>query len=95
MPDTPSASPLPPFPNWLGVTLDVCSPDKVVGQMLVQDHHSNRNGVMHGGAMMAFADSLGGTAASQNLTQDQRTTTVESKTNFLRAVPLGQRITGT
>jgi uncharacterized protein (TIGR00369 family) len=63
--------------------------------MKISQDHANRNGVLHGGAMMAFADSLGGTAASLNLSADQRTTTVESKTNFLRAVPLGEVITGT
>ncbi|MFK7938810.1 MAG: PaaI family thioesterase [Roseovarius sp.] len=99
MPDTyantDAVSPLPAFPKWLGVTLQLCTADKVVGQMHITADHANRNGVLHGGAMMAFADSLGGTAASANLSEGQRTTTVESKTNFLRAVRLGETITGT
>jgi uncharacterized protein (TIGR00369 family) len=51
---------------------------------------ANRNGVMHGGAIMAFADILGGAASVLNLADGARTTTIESKTNFFRAVPLGE-----
>lgn len=85
---------LPDFPRDMGVTLQGCAPDLVEGAMTVRPEHGNRNGVMHGGAIMAFADSLGGTAAAVNLAEGQRTTTLESKTNFLRAIPIGDRITG-
>ncbi|QGX98351.1 PaaI family thioesterase [Roseovarius faecimaris] len=82
---------LPDFPRSLGITLTECSAEAVAGQMTVRPEHANRNGVMHGGAVMAFADALGGTAAALNLDEGQMTTTVESKTNFLRAIPIGDR----
>jgi len=44
---------------------------------------------MHGGALMAYADSLGGTTANANLREGQRTTTIESKTNFFAGIPIG------
>jgi uncharacterized protein (TIGR00369 family) len=49
----------------------------------------NRNGVLHGGAIMALADNVGGTAAFLNLAPEDGTTTMESKTNFFRSVALG------
>ena len=50
--------------------------------------------ILHGGALMAFADTLGGIATFINLEKGARTTTIESKTNFLGAMPVGTRITG-
>ncbi len=91
---TPSSA-LPEFSVNLGIELSTQTPDLVVGHMVIKPAHSNRNGVMHGGAIMGFADSLGGTAAACNLNTDERTTTVESKTNFIRAIPIGDTITGT
>ena len=85
---------LPRFPRDLGVRLVSVAPDLVVGEMSVADWHGNRNGVMHGGAIMAFADTLGGVAAAARLADTDRTTTLESKTNFLRAIPIGTTITG-
>jgi uncharacterized protein (TIGR00369 family) len=55
----------------------------------VRDDFNNRFGIMHGGAIMAMADNLGGTATSANLKPGQSTTTIESKTNFFAAVPVG------
>jgi 1,4-dihydroxy-2-naphthoyl-CoA hydrolase len=92
--DVPDRGLLPQFPRDMGVVLIETGPDLVVGALEVGPAHGNRNGVMHGGAVMAFADALGGVAASLNLSGEARTTTIESKTNFLRAVPLGTRITG-
>lgn len=85
---------LPAFPQDMGVELIEVGPDLVVGALTVAGALGNRNGVMHGGAIMAFADALGGVAAAVNLSAGKRTTTVESKTNFLRAIPMGSRITG-
>jgi 1,4-dihydroxy-2-naphthoyl-CoA hydrolase len=84
---------LPPYPRALGVELVQCTPDLVVGSLRVGPQHLNRNGVMHGGAIMAFADALGGTAAALNLDGGDRTTTLESKTNFLRPIGPGERVT--
>ncbi|MEM8729337.1 MAG: PaaI family thioesterase [Pseudomonadota bacterium] len=93
MPNDALAHLLPPFPSGLGIVLDSCAPDLVEGHLVVGPDHSNRNGVMHGGAIMALADALGGTAASLNLAEAQRTTTLESKTNFLRPIPIGDTAT--
>lgn len=80
----------PPFSALVGIRLISYRPDEVIGELYVDGHLGNRNGVLHGGAIMAFADNLGGTAASLNLPEGASTTTLESKTNFLRAIPLGQ-----
>jgi uncharacterized protein (TIGR00369 family) len=53
-----------------------------------------RPAVLHGGAIMAFADTLGAAGTILNLPEGAGTTTIESKTNFIAAVPLGSRITG-
>jgi uncharacterized protein (TIGR00369 family) len=55
----------------------------------VRDDLNNRFNIMHGGAIMALADNLGGTAASANLKPGQTTTTLESKTNFFAGIPVG------
>jgi len=85
---------LPVFPKALGVELTECSPDLVVGTLTARPEHANRNGVMHGGAILGFADTLGGVASSLNLSGDDKTTTLESKTNFLRPVAIGTKLTG-
>ncbi|WP_223825759.1 PaaI family thioesterase, partial [Enterobacter roggenkampii] len=63
--------------------------------MAVTQDHANRNGVMHGGAIMALADNLGGTATIINLPEGKTTTTIESKTNFLRPIRIGDTATAT
>lgn len=84
---------LPDFPKSMGVTLTAGTADFVEGTMTVLPHHGNRNGVMHGGAIMAFADALGGTAAAVSLEAGQSTTTLESKTNFIRPIAIGETAT--
>src|SRR4051812_39627517 len=64
--------------------------EKVVGELDADERHTNAHGIVHGGAYMAFADELGGQAAGLNLPPGMRTTTIESKTNFLRASPPGR-----
>jgi uncharacterized protein (TIGR00369 family) len=95
MPETPDHALLPAFPTMLGIVLTMTTPELVEAEWQITEAHSNRNGVMHGGAIMTLADSLGGVAAALNLSEGQRTTTVESKTNFLRAVPLGETVRAT
>ncbi len=58
-------------------------------ELLVREELSNRNGIMHGGAIMALADNIGGTGAVANLPEGASTTTIESKTNFFAAIPVG------
>ena len=79
----------PPFAGFMGMKITHVSPERVTGELLVTDQLTNRNGVLHGGALMAFADNLGGTATIANLKDGQTTTTIESKTNFFAAIPVG------
>ena len=79
----------PPFADFLGMKITHVSPDKVTAELAVREELSNRNGTLHGGAVMALADNLGGTATVANLPAGGRTATIESKTNFFAAIPLG------
>lgn len=79
----------PPFARSLGLTVVSASPEEVVAILPVTEALTNRNGVLHGGALMALADNSGGTATFIHLAPDEFTTTVESKTNFFRSVALG------
>lgn len=85
----PIARNQPPFSLHLGMKIIAANAERVEAEMLVTPELINRNGVLHGGAIMALADNLGGTGAFINLAEGQGTTTIESKTNFLRAVPAG------
>jgi 1,4-dihydroxy-2-naphthoyl-CoA hydrolase len=79
----------PPFADLLGMKVTHLSPDRVVAELPVREDLGNRFGILHGGAIMAFADNLGGTATVANLPEGARTTTIESKTNFFAAIPVG------
>jgi len=80
----------PPFANFMGMKILEVSPERVVGELVVTENLTNRNGVLHGGALMAFADNLGGTAATANLSAaGGSTATIESKTNFFAGIPAG------
>lgn len=79
----------PPFAQLLGGTVTFVSRDRIVAELPVREELGNRNGVMHGGAIMAFADNLGGAATFINLPKGAGTTTIESKTNFFAAIQPG------
>jgi 1,4-dihydroxy-2-naphthoyl-CoA hydrolase len=79
----------PPFAELMGMKITHLSRDKVVAELFVRDELENRMGVLHGGAIMAFADNLGGTATIANLPEGARTATIESKTNFFAPIPIG------
>ena len=79
----------PPFSGFMGMKVTLVSPERVTAEMLVTEQLSNRNGVLHGGAVMALADNLGGTATIANLTDGMSTATLESKTNFFAGIPIG------
>ena len=83
---------LPPFPRWLGVTVTVATPDRVVAEITVRQDLCTSNDILHGGAIMAFADTLGALGTVANLREGQGTTTIESKTNFFAASSLGARL---
>ena len=82
------------FPELLGVRFTEASPERVVAELTVRDDLCTVPGVMHGGAIMALADTLGGFATALNLPQGAGTTTIESKTNFLAAAPAGANVIG-
>lgn len=79
----------PQFAAHIGARLVSAAPDRVEFEMPVTPALANRNGVLHGGAIMGLADNAGGTATFLNLPEGKSTTTLESKTNFLRPVRLG------
>lgn len=84
----------PPFGQLLGVRIVSAGVDEVVAEMQVAPALANRNGVLHGGALAGFVDNLCGTASFLNLAEGEGTTTIESKTNFLRAVEIGDVVRG-
>jgi 1,4-dihydroxy-2-naphthoyl-CoA hydrolase len=80
----------PPFAGFMGMIITHVSAERVTGEMPVTAELTNRNRVLHGGALMAFADNLGGTAATANLpAAGGSTATIESKTNFFEQIPQG------
>jgi uncharacterized protein (TIGR00369 family) len=81
------------MPEHFGIRITSADKDKLVGEMDADQRHLNRGGHVHGGALAAFADDLGGTLAGMNVSPGFRTTTVESKINILRACEPG-RLTG-
>jgi uncharacterized protein (TIGR00369 family) len=83
-----------PFGTLLGIRILTAAPERVTAEMLVRDDMCTRPAVLHGGAMMALADTLGGCATSLNLRDGATTTTIESKTNFLAPAPAGSTVRG-
>ncbi len=86
---TPWDEPLP-FAKLIGLELTSVTPDKVEARLAVREEVCTRPAVMHGGAVMALADTLGAIATIANLPEGVGTTTIESKTNFFGAIPMGQ-----
>ena len=79
-----------PFAGVLGIEVDDATKDEVRGRMKWRPDLCTSVEVMHGGALMAFADTLGALCASLNLPEGAFTTTIESKSNFFRAVREGE-----
>jgi uncharacterized protein (TIGR00369 family) len=78
-----------PFAGLLGLQLQAAGPDEVRGTLAWAEERCTAGGILHGGALMGFADTLGAVCAFLNLPQGATTATVESKTNFFRAVRAG------
>ena len=78
-----------PFSVACGVEVDAAGPEEVRGHMAWGDDRCTAGGVLHGGALMTLADSLGAICAFLNLSDGATTSTVESKTNFMRPVRAG------
>lgn len=83
-----------PFAELLGIEFVSASPEKIVAKMTVREDLCTRPAVLHGGAIMAFADTLGAVATIVNLRQGAGTSTIESKTNFVASAPAGTRVIG-
>ena len=84
----------PLFPGWMGIELVEVSAERVVAKLHVRPDLCTTGNSIHGGALMAFADTLGAVATFMNLPQGARTTTIESKTNFLAGAAEGTTVTG-
>ena len=82
------------LPDLMGINFTDVTPDKVVAQLMVRKDLCTIGDNLHGGAIMAFADTLGAVAAVLNMPQGSRTTTIESKTNFIGGAPAGTRVVG-
>ena len=80
------------FPGLMGVEIREAGQEKVVASLLVRPDLCTAGGVCHGGALMAFADTVGAVGTVMNLPAGARTTTIESKTNFMGAAPVNTRI---
>jgi 1,4-dihydroxy-2-naphthoyl-CoA hydrolase len=82
-----------PFAELKGVTFTEAGRDRVVARMLVRPDLCTLNHTVHGGALMALADSVGTAATVVNLPEDAKgTTTIESKTNFIGGVMEGSTV---
>jgi 1,4-dihydroxy-2-naphthoyl-CoA hydrolase len=84
---------LPPMMKLLGVDLVSVEKARVVAQLKISADLGNGNGVMHGGAFMAFADHIGAIGTVVNLPRGMRTATIESKTNFFYPGLIGETLT--
>jgi uncharacterized protein (TIGR00369 family) len=83
-----------PLAKLIGVEIVEATKAKVVGKLLVRPEICTTFDTLHGGAIMAFADTLGATGAFLNLPPGAGTTTMESKTNFIGSAKVGMTVTG-
>jgi len=84
----------PLFPGLMGVKLVECTPERVVAELTVRPDLCTAGGTLHGGAYMAFADTLGALGTVMNLPQGKRTTTTDSSTKFIAAAKVGTVVRG-
>ena len=78
-----------PFTRLMGVKIISRSAERTESELVIREELCNRHGVIHGGAVMAWGDTLGGMTAVSALKEGQRTATIESKTNFFAPIPKG------
>jgi len=83
-----------PFASLLGIRYVSAGKERVTAELPVREELCTRPAVLHGGAIMAFADTLGAAATVLNLPEGAGTTTLESKTNFLASAPVGMVVHG-
>ena len=85
---------VPLFPGLMGVRLTVVTPERVLATLEVRADLCTTAGILHGGAYMAFADTLGAVGTVVNMPEGKRTTTTDSSTKFIGGARLGSTITG-
>jgi uncharacterized protein (TIGR00369 family) len=85
---------LPPFSKLLGIKFLSASPERLTAEMFVREDLCTTPAIAHGGALMAFADTLGAFATVINLGEGLTTTTIESKTNFFAPGRAGTKLIG-
>jgi len=83
------------FPELLGITFLEASQDGIKAELDAREEITTVAGIVHGGALMGFADTLGAVSTILNMPADCRTTTIESKTNFFRAARTDGKVIGT
>lgn len=82
------------LPDLLGIELVEVAPEKVVATLAVRPDLCTAGGILHGGSIMAFADTLGAIGTIVNMPQGASTATIESKTNFVGGAPNGTSVRG-
>lgn len=84
----------PLLPGHLGIRFVSIEKERVVAEMVARQNICTTSGFLHGGAYMAFADTLGAVGTFLNLPEGTRTTTTDSSTKFMAAVPVNGKVTG-
>lgn len=84
----------PLFPGLMGVRLTELAPERVVAEMAVRPELCTLGGILHGGAAMAFADTLGAVGTVLNLAPGRQTTTTDSSTKFVAGAKAGSTVRG-
>lgn len=84
----------PLFPGLMGVTLTGLAPERVTADMAVRPDLCTAGGILHGGAYMAFADTLGAVGTIVNLPAGKMTTTTDSSTKFIAGARVGTTVRG-
>ena len=82
------------LPELLGIQLVEVTPDKVLATLKVRAELCTTGKILHGGSIMAFADTLGAVGTVVNMPQGYGTATIESKTNFIGGAAEGTTVTG-
>ena len=82
------------FPELIGMEFVAAGPDGVTAKLKVRPDLCTGGSILHGGAIMAFADTIGAVATILNIPPGAGTATLESKTNFFRPAPAGSEVTG-
>ena len=84
----------PGFPGLMGLRLVTVEPERVVAELKVRPDLCTIGGILHGGASMAFADTLGAVGTVINMPEGKRTTTTDSSTKFIGGARVDTMVTG-